>query len=119
MVTRHTHLAHTRAVERPRGRSKIIGTIITIQKRYGKNGRSLRTWYFLRPVVIGCVYFDHLWIPANKKLRRKKLKEGDTVHLTGKVSVYHDSRGGERICIKFPYAIHDVKRFEIKRKIDI
>ena len=116
MVTRHTHLAHTRAVERPQGRAVTIGTIIAIEKRHKKTGRNLRMWYLLRPVIIGGVKFDHLWIPVNKKLRKKKLKVNDTVYLTGKVSVYYHPLKGERICIKTPYQIHGVKRFVIKRK---
>ena len=113
MASRELNTRESDLIRRTGGHSSVKGTVKIISYlKYDKRRSSKPRYYLLSPVIIGGIFYDHLWIASNKHLVKQKLQIGDTLRLEGRIHVYHryldstlniENCYNGKICVNKPY----------------
>nr|QBK90384.1 MAG: uncharacterized protein LCPAC103_00650 [Pithovirus LCPAC103] len=91
MASRSLWTGQSDLIHRPGGWCQVKGIIKIIGYKHirGTNKICLKPQtYLLSPVIIGGIFYNHLWIEASKPLQKFELGIGDTVIFEAKVRVY-------------------------------
>jgi len=93
-------------VRRSYGRSNVIGRIFGQHKRVFRNG-TIVIWYLLKPVMIGGIFMDHVWVRTDKCMLKVSAFMGQTISFTARIGVYkrtkNDPWDNEKFGIRPPY----------------
>jgi len=106
MATRNITDGSAKFIRRHSGRCQVKGRIEIISYRRIKGGPKYITpqTYLLTSVMIGGVFYDHLWVRIDHNIRKLSANVGDIISFTGKISVYNVHLGSfGKVGVKQPY----------------
>lgn len=104
MASRALYTGLPELTDRPGGMCEVKGKIRFISYRRTKKGKEYQKSqnYLLAPVIVGGVFYSHLWIRVNRSIRKLKPAEGDTLCFQAKVAVYNRELDA-KLGVKQPY----------------
>ena len=106
MADRDVTDSSAKFIRRHSGRCQVKGRIEIISYRRIKGGPKYGTpqTYLLTSVMIGGVFYDHLWVRIDHNIRKLGANIGDIISFTAKISVYNVHLGfNGKVGVKQPY----------------
>ena len=107
MANRALYDSSAKFIRRGGGRCEVKGRIRIISYRRVKGGHEYEKpqTYLLTSVMIGGVFYNHLWVRIDHNIRILKASVGDIICFTAKINVYDRDFGySGKVGVKRPYS---------------